>query len=259
MKRTPSDLYGSDGDVLIMFLPLASLTSLPYKEPSKGWYANSDLGGMNGIEELSSVAGRSPPAGHTFCKIKAGVTNDQFRRWCFDKKTWCIPFNVIMVEVTFGGTNAPICHGSGLGSTTLSDLVVEVRYIDAHGNVQTVNDPAELRAASGCFGLLGVVTAVTLQLDTMSVAEMAPVKTHIALAIPPPEGYNIPREVRMMMKKSDITKKKLDAARAKFIERVEGDYYLEWFWFPYQTQCWVNTWKSAFNTTISHRRLALNQ
>ena len=95
-------------------------------------------------------------------------------------------------QVTFGGTNAPICHGAGLQTSTLSDIVAEVTYVDAHGDVQTVNDPAELRAASGAFGLLGVVVSVTLQLDTMGVVDMMPVKLPVALAIPPPKDYPIP-------------------------------------------------------------------
>lgn len=54
------------------------------------------------------------------CRIGAATTNEQFRKWIvdnsFDKKTntwspwWTLPLNVIIVEVTFGGANAPICR-----------------------------------------------------------------------------------------------------------------------------------------------------
>jgi hypothetical protein len=97
----------------------------------------------------------SPP-----CRIKSGTTNEQFRRWCLANKKVCLPFNVIMVEITFGGSNAPICHGAGLSTSTLSDLVAEVQYVDANGVLQSVSDPEELKAAAGCFGLVGPCDAV---------------------------------------------------------------------------------------------------
>ena len=104
----------------------------------------------------------------------------------------------------FGGSNGSICHGAGLQTTTMSDLVVELTYVDARGDLQTINDPAELRAASGAFGLLGVVVSITLQLDTMGVVDMMPVKVPVALAIPPPKGYKIPEEVQMMWDRETV-------------------------------------------------------
>jgi hypothetical protein len=224
-----------------MFLPMSTLVDLPFRLPGSRW--KSELQGVYG--PISSIAGRRAPQNHAFFKIMAGTTNEYFRKWCFENKKWCIPFNVIMVEVTFGGTNAPICHGAGLSSSTLSDLVAEVTYIDARGEEQVVNDPQELRAASGCFGLLGIVTSITLQLDGMGVAELAPTKLPTVLAIPPPKGYPIPEEIVKQMKKDKIDDQKLERARVDFIKRCEEDYYVEWFWFPYQTHCWVNTWKST--------------
>ncbi|KIJ47106.1 hypothetical protein M422DRAFT_164369 [Sphaerobolus stellatus SS14] len=245
-RHTWSDLYGSKNDIIIMFLPYDTLVDIPYKSPPPSWFQKSEF---SGIKLVDSVAGRTPPEGHMFCNIMAGTTNEQLRAWSFANRAWCIPFNVIMVEITFGGSNAPICHGSGLSTTTLSDLVVEVQYVDAKGDLQIVNDPAELRAASGCFGLLGVVVSLTLQLDTMGVTDMMPVKKHVALAIPPPEGYQIPDEVRSMMKADGITAKQLAQAKEEFIQRIEKDYYLEWFWFPYQRDCWVNTWSKRSITS----------
>lgn len=223
-----------------MFQPYSTLAQLPYKPAPADW-AND----MTGVMIVEEVAGRKPEPGHAFCKIMSGTSNDQFRKWCFDNKTVCIPFNVIMVEITFGGSNGPICHGAGFSTSTLSDLVVEVQYVDANGDLQIVNDPEELRAASGCFGLLGVVVALTLNLDKMAVAELAPTKIHMALAIPPPSDYSIPLPVQKMIKKARITETQLTQARDDFINRCKNDYYLEWFWFPYQNKCWVNTWKSA--------------
>lgn len=152
----------------------------------------------------------------------------------------------LCLQVTFGGTNAPICHGAGLTTNTLSDLVVEVSYIDAKGDLQTVNDPVELRAASGAFGLLGVVVSVTIQLDQMGVTDMVPVKLPLPLAIPPPKDYAIPAEVQKMIDEQGITEKMLEQAKLDFIQRCEDEYYLEWFWFPYQNDVWVNSWTSGY-------------
>jgi len=254
-----------------MLQPYKTLVDLPYDVP-KNW--NSDLEGVTGpIESVGN--GRAPPAGHAFFKVGAGTINDDFRKWCFDNKKYFIPLNVILVEVTLGGTNAPICHGAGFSTTTLSDIVVEVEYVDAKGEIRgtyymlsnclfllmvmlthdidpvapaVVNDPEELKAASGCFGLLGVVLSITLQLDDMNIAELEPVKKNMVLTIPPPEGYPIPKEVQEIIKHNKITDADIANARTAFIKRCEEDYYLEWFWFPYQNDCWINTWKSAFGS-----------
>ncbi|KAJ3559702.1 hypothetical protein NM688_g179 [Phlebia brevispora] len=239
-RHSWADIFGQDGDIIMMFLPYDTLTKIPFVSPDPSW--SSELTGKNAIQLVDSVTGQAPPADHAFCKVMAGVTNDQFREWSFENKTVCIPFNVIMVEITFGGSNAPVCHGAGFSTTTLSDLVREITYVDATGNLQTINDRTELLAASGCFGFLGIVVSLTLQVDKMSVTEMCPVKLPLPLTIPPPPGYKLPWQVKAMMFLHGIGEKQLRKAQQDFIERCEKDYYLEWFWFPYQTDCWVNTW-----------------
>ena len=67
-------------------------------------------------------------------------------------RKYTIPLNVIMSEITFGGSNAPICHGAGLRNKTLSDLVYEIEFVNANGELQKVNDSNQLKAAAGCFG-----------------------------------------------------------------------------------------------------------
>jgi hypothetical protein len=99
--------------------PYSSLVVLPHKPPPNNWYSE-----LCGIEPVKDVSGQGPQDDHLFCKVKAGTTNEQFRQWCYSNKTMCLLLNVIMVEITFGGSNAPICHGAGFKTTTLSDLVV---------------------------------------------------------------------------------------------------------------------------------------
>jgi hypothetical protein len=156
-----------------------------------------------------------------------------------------------MLEITFGGSNAPICHGSGFATQTLSDLVEEMTYVDADGELQTISDREELRVAAGCFGMLGVVISLTVRLHRQAVAEMVPVKLPLPLTIPPPPGYPVPEEVTKMFEEHGITKERLEQARLDFIRRCEEHDYLEWFWFPYQEQCWINTWKSGCSAFVS--------
>lgn len=59
-------------------------------------------------------------------------------------------------RITAGGANAPICHGAGITHDTLSDLVRQIEYVDANGDVQAISDPEKLKAAAGAFGLLGI-------------------------------------------------------------------------------------------------------
>jgi hypothetical protein len=233
-RHTWGDLYSEDNQVLISSLSLDIVDQLPAKEPAID--PNNEL---QGIE----IVGRNAD-GKALCKIGAATTNEQFRRWCLDPNggnwNWTVPLNVIMVEITWGGSNAPICHGAGSRHKTLSDLVTAVEFVNAKGVIQVVDDPGQLKAAAGCFGLLGYVTSITLALDAMTFANMKPLKQRVALTIPPPKGIVLPAEIDM----SGITPEDLDTAWHDFVARCEQDYYAEWFWFPYQKECWINTWKN---------------
>lgn len=236
-RHTWSDLYSADDKVLISLLPLGIVENLPAAEPP-----------MDPDDELQGIriVGTIEEDGVTkaLCRIGAATTNEQFRNWCLSSSggawQWTVPLNVIMVEITWGGSNAPICHGAGRRNRTLSDLVTSIEFVNAKGELQVVTDPVELHAAAGCFGLLGVVTALTLKLDPMSYAVMTPMKPRLALTVPPPGGLPIPAGVDM----SGISEADLEQARVDFVRHCEDDYYTEWFWFPYQQQGWVNCWNN---------------
>ncbi|ERF72013.1 hypothetical protein EPUS_08407 [Endocarpon pusillum Z07020] len=95
------------------------------------------------------------------------------RRWC------ALPMDVILVEVTFGGVNGPVCHGAGCHHKTISDQVRMIEYVDPNGKVQVTTNTTHLRAAAGCFGLQGIITHITLELDYILYAIMAPRKPDI--------------------------------------------------------------------------------
>jgi hypothetical protein len=236
-RHSWTDVFSADGEVLISMLPLEIVEHLPASEPPIDQH--NELQGIR-------IVGTAREGGVTkaLCRIGAATTNEQFRRWCVDEHggaaAWAIPLNVIMVEITWGGSNAQICHGAGLRHRTLSDLVAEVEFVNARGELQTVSDPELLKAAAGCFGLLGIVTSLTLRLDKMSYARLEPTTPPLALAVPPPAGFRVPREVDM----SNVSTSELDQARRRFVSQCEQSYYSEWFWFPYQQRAWVNCWRN---------------
>ena len=143
-------------------------------------------------------------------------------------------------RVTAGGVNGPICHGAGRRHQTVSDYVRAIEYIDANGVHRTVTKPAHLRAAAGCFGLLGIVTHITLLLSPMTYAVLRPTKPDIALAIPPLSPTDIP----IALRKSWTPAQYADALK-EFEDKANNDYYSEWFWFTRSQQAWVNTWNDT--------------
>jgi FAD/FMN-containing dehydrogenase len=158
---------------------------------------------------------------------------------------------VIIQETTFGGTISALCHGAGINHPSMSDLVTEVEYVDANGELRVVKDPGLLRAAAGTLGLMGVVTAYTVRLDKMTYTAMRPHRAPVELAVPPPQEYidaALAGDKRYEWIKELISghdKETLAKARADFIERAEGSYYAEWFWFSLQSDVYVNTWDNT--------------
>lgn len=140
--------------------------------------------------------------------------------------------------------NGPICHGAGVEHSTINDYVRKVEYVDANGEHQTISDSDHLKAAAGCFGLLGIVTHITFELDRMTYALLKPRKVPIAEAIPPLERHHIPQALRTE-EYNKITRNALDGWKKDFAKRAAKDYYSEWFWFTYQKRVWVNSWEST--------------
>lgn len=147
-------------------------------------------------------------------------------------------------RVTCGGVNGPICHGAGRSHQTVNDYVRAVEYVDANGEHRTVSDPNHLRAAAGHFGLLGIVTHITFELDRMRYAVLQPTKPDIGLAIPPLSRDDIPIALR-----KTFTEAQYAAALKDFEDRATNDYYAEWFWFTRSQQAWVNTWNPTEDKT----------
>lgn len=237
-RHSWSPLFGSNGQILISLLSLRTathlpnITSLPLPESNP-----------TELESIDVVPGTARTTGNTLVRVGAACTNERLRRWCVKHRKLTLPLNVIMVEITLGGSNAPICHGAGRQHQTLSDLVRSIEYIDANGNLRTVDKPEYLRAAAGCFGLMGVVTHLTLEFQPMTYANMTPVKIPVMKAVPPPPGMPdsaIPKALLIQR-----TPEEKAADQALFEKRASDDFYSEWFWFPYSDYSWVNCWSDT--------------
>ncbi|KAH6888178.1 hypothetical protein B0T10DRAFT_70014 [Thelonectria olida] len=241
----------TNGDVLISTLTetnasrLPNLTSVPTNlfQPK-----DTELNDIQEIKDASYVGAPALKGGKKYVQVGTATTNEKFRRWCIDTGHVTLPMNIIEVEITFGGSNATICHGAGINNPTLSDLVRRIDYIDVNGEKKFVNmgDKDLLKAASGCFGLLGVVTFITFECDAMCTAVMRPAKLPVIDAIPPPPEMK-DSDIPPALWKSRTPEEKQNAVR-EFERRANEDFYAEWFWFPYSQQVWVNTWKTDSST-----------
>ncbi|KAI0843225.1 hypothetical protein F5Y06DRAFT_257215 [Hypoxylon sp. FL0890] len=243
-RHSWSPMFSEDGQIVISTLGLYRSTVLPNLEslPGSQFFVRGT--------ELNSIdfVGVPQKGQKRLVRIGTAVTNQMFRRWCNKQKldaASTLPLNVIMVEITFGGSNAPICHGAGRKHPTLSDLVHTIEYVDVNGNMQTISkdkDPSFMAVASGCFGLLGIVTHITLELDPMTYTAMVPRKIPVMQAIPPPPGLadeDIPEPLRIKMSPQQRAE-----AQANFENQAQW-FYSEWFWFPYTTKVWVNCWNNT--------------
>ncbi|KAI8200792.1 L-gulono-1,4-lactone dehydrogenase [Colletotrichum sp. SAR 10_65] len=202
------------------------------------------------LEDIELISAKPNEEGNYLVKVGAACTNERLRQWCIENRRVTLPMNVIMVEITMGGSNAPICHGAGRRHKTLSDIVRRIDYVDANGEARSVTKPEHLRAASGAFGLMGVVTHITFEMPPMTYAQLNPKTVPVTHAIPPPPDLDetlIP-PVLLLPWKALSTKEKRERQLA-FERQATNDYYSEWFWFPYSQKVWVNCWNDTTDST----------
>ena len=197
----------------------------------------SDLSYIQLVQELDGGK-------HAAVKVGSAVTNLEMMNWS-NKSGWTMPADIIAVMITYGGSNAMICHGAGLSTQTLSDLVLEMEFVNGSGDLQKVTNRETLLAVAGCFGLAGVVTSITFRMDAMTWAKFHPKKTLMEDSLPRP-GADVESEV-IVQNKGSIFHSNIVQAFKKMVSLCEDSYYVEFFWFPnngvedgYWENCWTN-------------------
>ena len=156
---------------------------------------------------------------YALVKIGPATLNYQLLRWCV-QNGYTIPLNVLMVLNSVGGTTSMCCHGAGLETKTMSDLVVEIEFINVAGDIQVVNDLKQLRAVAGSFGLFGVIVSLTYRFPKMTYAVFDPKRPKMRDVIP-----------------------QHGSDSSYFEELIENNYFNEIFWFPgngTESGFWIN-------------------
>merc|ERR1719167_1982031 len=227
MKHSWSEVFSDSGELLLYLLPLAVTDTITFaragvdgmEEAINDWA--SELNFIEFVEELDEGQ-------HAAVRVGAATTNLQMLHWS-NKSGWTLPLDIIAVMITYGGSNAMICHGAGVKNKTLSDLVLKLEFINAKGELQIVDSPETLKAVGGCFGLAGIVTAITLKMNKMTWAKFHPKKTLMRDSIPRP---GTDRD---------------DPAFKKMVSLCRDSAYTEFFWFPnrgteegYWENCWTD-------------------
>lgn len=135
----------------------------------------------------------------------------------------------------------------------MGDLVHRVEYVDANGVLRTIDAKNKdyIRAAGGCFGLIGIVTHITLVFDPMSWALFKPVKLPVIETIPPPPDMPDEKIPPPLRPSEPLTAERKAEIQRDFEDRANNHYYAEWFWCPYNDECWVNTWQKTNDSSGS--------
>lgn len=136
-------------------------------------------------------------------EVGAATTNGQLRQWSMERlqrgeKGYTFPANVITIETTVAGVIATLCHGAGVRHPTVADRVRRVEIVNAHGELQWISEPEQVRAAV-CFGLAGILVTLVLELDEMTCAVFGPASLPMALAIPVPVPVRAPEAKRVVV------------------------------------------------------------
>ncbi len=230
-------VFAESGHVLISMLPEHTASTLPHKElpnPSPEELPNDSL---LKVRVQDNSLDRYDP--HFLVTVGPSVTNYHLVNLC-KRYGMILPFNVVMTEISLGGSNAGICHGAGAQWKTLSDLVTSITWVNNQAKCQTVNatEPDLLRAAAGALGLLGPVVEITLKLLPLRYAVLKPRKVRSPQAVPPPVDFTVPRRW------PQPPKNKIETDNEIFEKLVRDSWYCEFFWFPFQKDSWVNCWEA---------------
>ncbi len=148
------------------------------------------------------------------------------------KNGLCIPTNVVLTSVRYGGVISTACHGPGVNQPSISDFVIEMTVISYDGKsvvektytkVSEENESPFIvyqvdgdlfNAMQAGLGSFGVIYSFKLHLPPMTYLEM--------------EDSVVPLDT---------------ALNPLFLKLLhETNKYVELFWWPFTTEVWIKTW-----------------
>lgn len=238
-RHSWSDVYGRDGDIVIsMMEPGAAVLSSRFDQPD----SNPQDTELESIEFDGTFIGEDGKE-HGRVRLGGACTSEHFRKWALSQEggnwQWMIHALPILVSITSSGWTQVICHGAGIGHQSVSDLCVEMRIVNCKGELQTITDKEQLKAVAGGFGLMGVITSHVFVVDPLKIARLFPRKVPTPIAVPPVSRSDVPQQSDFDI--SEFSDEQLQDAKKTF-ESDCNMFYSEWFWFPFQSNCWINTW-----------------
>lgn len=242
-RHSWSDLFGGDGGVLISFVELDAAVPRTDLGVAAANPADNELEKIvfegEEVGEDGVVRGR--------VRVGAAATSEHIRAWSLSENgghwRWMLPALPVLTAITSAGVTQPICHGAGRRHPSCSDFVMEVEVVNCKGEVQVLKERELIRSASGGLGLFGVVLSQVFLMEPLKIAVLSPRRIPTQLAVPPVPGERMPEQNDFQV---NYGKEDLERARERFVKECDG-FYSEWFWFPFQEDCWVNVWNVEDN------------
>lgn len=138
----------------------------------------------------------------------------------------CIPTNVVMNHVTFGGLITMGCHGTGWKLRTISDLCISMKLVDAHGELREFSlakdGPRIWSALIVNLGLFGIVVEYTIRVV--------------------PSFNVIVRDYKRLSREFFGY-----GAEQELSNLVQTHHSTQIFWMPFNDKIWLKTFKETEN------------
>lgn len=237
-RHSWSNVYGSNGDIVISMMEIAAAVPesifAPKRNPQDNELERVQFDGTF-IDEDGKKHGR--------IRLGGAATSEHFRQWALSTQggnwEWMIRALPILTAITSSGWTQVICHGAGINHQSVSDLVVEMEIVNCKGEIQVITDKEQIKAASGGFGLMGIILSQVFVLDPLKIAKLFPKDVPTPLAVPPVSRDDVPKNPDFDV--ADYSDSDLKKATHTFAKDAQK-FYSEFFWFPFQKNCWVNCW-----------------
>lgn len=100
----------NNGNVMIAMLSDVTTNFLPNFTSLSTPLFQDEINPLKSIDKVdpAHVNGVALADGKQYIRVGAATTNERFRRWCLTEGQVTLPMNIIEVEITMGGANAPI-------------------------------------------------------------------------------------------------------------------------------------------------------